>query len=54
MKIERLDLYDFKLVLEQEEFAEVKAISDSNGDTIEETLLNIVNTGLFMETEKLE
>ncbi len=54
MKITRLEVFDFKLVFESEEFAEVKVISDNNGDSIEETLLNIVNTGTFMETEKLE
>ena len=51
MEVERLDLYDYKLVLAFDEFEEVKQMALNSGCSIERVLKVVFEDGLYNENE---
>jgi len=53
MKVERIDLYDFKVILTEEDFKKVKRIADVSGISLELAFTTIVVNGLHFELEDI-
>lgn len=45
MKVERIDIYDFKVVLAEDDFNAVKTISDFVNESLEDVLANVIRCG---------
>lgn len=49
MKVERKDLFDFKVVLDEQEFGQLLDIVSRNGIGIEQAFADTIETGLYVE-----
>lgn len=47
MKVERIDLYDFKITLTEQEFGWLKIIATKYNRLIEQSFANLLETWLF-------
>ncbi len=52
MKVERLDVYDFKVVFTELEFNDIKVISDKSGKSVENILTGVLKWGLNLLLHK--
>jgi ERCC4-type nuclease len=49
--VERKDIYDFVVSLTEDEFNQLKQISDNTNRLVEDVFGDVVETGLFVEQE---
>lgn len=54
MEIQRIDIYDFKVIFNHQEFMKIRRFADDNGYSIEEVLHSVLKNSFTNDSDNID